>query len=188
MRDHQDRVYTTAVRLMGGPAQAADIAQDTFLRAYEHFHTLRGNPAAGAWLRTVATRLALNQLTRYRRRWRFFSELQAAGEDASEEPVLEALAATDDLLAGIESEERQRGVQQALNALPPHQRIPLVLFHYEEASYEEIAAQLGVSLSKIKTDILRGRLALARSLAEPATPAPAPGTSYAAAPAMARRT
>jgi len=189
MRDHQDRVYTTAVRLMGSPAQAADIAQDTFLRAYEHFDTLRGNPAAGAWLRTVATRLALNQLTRHQRRWRLFSELQPAGEEDSQEQAIEALAATDDLLAGVESEELHCRVRQALAALPPHQRIPLVLFHYEEASYEQIAVQLGVSLSKVKTDILRGRLALARRLAEPADrTGPVALAVTAPTPAVARRT
>ncbi|HTY51380.1 MAG TPA: sigma-70 family RNA polymerase sigma factor, partial [Steroidobacteraceae bacterium] len=161
-------------------------AQDTFLRAYEHFDTLRGNPAAGAWLRTVATRLALNQLTRHRRRWQFFSEMLPPGGDESEDSALDALSATDDLQGSLESEELCRRVHQALNSLPPHQRIPLVLFHYEEISYEEIAAQLGVSLSKVKTDILRGRLALARRLAEPDC---APATaSPAATPAVARRT
>jgi len=48
--------------------------------------------------------------------------------------------------------------------LPQHQRVPLVLYHFEELSYAQIAEQLGASLSKVKTDILRGRLALAQSL------------------------
>jgi RNA polymerase sigma-70 factor (ECF subfamily) len=56
-------------------------------------------------------------------------------------------------------------VEQALRELPQHQRVPLVLYHFEELSYDEIAAQLRVSLSKIKTDIQRGRAALAKILA-----------------------
>jgi RNA polymerase sigma-70 factor (ECF subfamily) len=44
--------------------------------------------------------------------------------------------------------------------LPDHQRLPLVLFHFEDLSYEEIAGKLGASLAKIKTDIRRGRAAL----------------------------
>jgi RNA polymerase sigma-70 factor, ECF subfamily len=166
MRAHQDRVYNTAARLLGNPAQAADITQDAFLRAYEHFDILRGNPAAGAWLRTVTTRLALNQLTRYRRRWRLFSELQPVGAEDEEESAAEwALAAVDDVFAGVEAEQLHGQVRQALDALPPHQRIPLVLFHFEELTYEEIASQLRISLAKVKTDILRGRIALARQLA-----------------------
>jgi len=55
-------------------------------------------------------------------------------------------------------------VERALEKLPEHQRVPLVLFHFEELPYDEIAKRLGVSLSKVKTDILRGREALAKAL------------------------
>ena len=48
--------------------------------------------------------------------------------------------------------------------LPDHQRVPLVLFHFEEMSYQEIADALGVSLGKVKTDIHRGREALETQL------------------------
>jgi RNA polymerase sigma-70 factor (ECF subfamily) len=61
------------------------------------------------------------------------------------------------------ADERDR-LEQALRGLPAHQRVPLVLFHLEEMSYQEIAAALGVSLAKIKTDIHRGREALRRQL------------------------
>ena len=67
--------------------------------------------------------------------------------------------------ATIEAEERHRLVEDALASLPGHQRVPLVLFHFEDMPYDEIARRLGVSLAKVKTDILRGRAALAASLA-----------------------
>ena len=57
------------------------------------------------------------------------------------------------------SDERER-LEAALRALPDHQRVPLVLFHFEELSYQDIAATLRVSLAKVKTDIHRGREAL----------------------------
>ena len=56
-------------------------------------------------------------------------------------------------------------MQAALKALPDHQRLPLVLFHFEEMPYEEIARRLNVSLPKVKTDIRRARLALGLALA-----------------------
>jgi RNA polymerase sigma-70 factor (ECF subfamily) len=59
-------------------------------------------------------------------------------------------------------------VARALDTLPDHQRVPLVLFHFEDMPYHEIARRLGVSLAKVKTDILRGRIALARRLAQEA--------------------
>ena len=78
MRAYQDMVYSTASRLTGNEAQAEDISQEVFVRAYEHFSDLRGSATAGGWLKTVATNLALNHLNRYRRRWRFFSEMVPA--------------------------------------------------------------------------------------------------------------
>jgi RNA polymerase sigma-70 factor (ECF subfamily) len=58
--------------------------------------------------------------------------------------------------------ERQAGLEAALRALPDHQRVPLVLFHFEELSYQQIADLIGVSLAKVKTDIHRGRDSLRR--------------------------
>ena len=60
-------------------------------------------------------------------------------------------------------------LERALEKLPEHQRVPLVLFHFEDMPYEDIAKKMGVSLSKVKTDILRGREALARILTRSGT-------------------
>jgi RNA polymerase sigma-70 factor (ECF subfamily) len=56
-------------------------------------------------------------------------------------------------------------VERALKQLPDHQRIPLVLYHFEDMPYQDIAKHLRVSLPKIKTDIMRARIALAKTLA-----------------------
>jgi len=56
-------------------------------------------------------------------------------------------------------------VEECLQSLPEHQRVPLVLYHFEELSYEDIARDLKVSVPKVKTDIFRGRAALAKILA-----------------------
>ena len=59
MRAYQDMVFSTAARLAGNDVQAQDIAQDVFIKAYENFEHLRTSPAAGGWLKTVATNLSL---------------------------------------------------------------------------------------------------------------------------------
>jgi len=162
MRRYQNMVYSTAVRITGDAAQAEDIAQEVFLKAYDHFAQLATSPAAGGWLKTVTTNLCLNHVQRYRKRWRFFSEFQRDGGD-TDAPEIE-FAAPDTFFAGIDSAERSERVEQALAALPDRQRVPLVLYHFEDLSYDEIAAKLGVSLAKVKTDILRARAALAKIL------------------------
>jgi len=167
MHAYQDMVFSTAARLTGNDAVAEDLAQETFLKAYEHFDTLKESPTAGGWLKTVVTNLTLNHLSRYRKRWKFFSDLRRpdAEEDDSESGVPEALlglSSPDDLFGGVQADERRAIVERALKQLPEHQRVPLVLYHFEEMPYQDIAQHLKVSLPKIKTDIMRARLALAK--------------------------
>ncbi len=166
MRAYQDMVFTTAFRLTASEAQAQDIAQEVFLKAYGQFDRLLTNPAAGGWLKTVATNLSLNYLSRYRRRWRFFSELRSddSGDDESEPDWLTPQGKTDELFDAVDAESRRQRVEAALARLPEHQRVPLVLYHFDDMSYDEIADRLQVSLAKLKTDIHRARARLARSL------------------------
>jgi RNA polymerase sigma-70 factor (ECF subfamily) len=168
MRNYQNMVFSTAARITGNDAHAEDISQEVFLKAYENFEQLGTSPTAGGWLKTVATNLSLNHLSRYRKRWRFFSEFKRddAGDDA---PEVE-FAAPDTFFAHVDSEERREAIEQALAKLPEHQRVPLVLYHFEDMPYEAIAKQLRVSLAKVKTDILRARSALAKILLRSGTP------------------
>ena len=165
MRNYQDMVFSTAARLTGNDAQAEDIAQEVFLKAYENYDHLGTSPTAGGWLKTVATNLSLNHLSRYRNRWRFFSEFRRDSDAGGEADAPEVeFAAPDTFFSGVDAEERRVRVEQALAQLPPHQRVPLVLYHFEDLPYEDIARKLGVSLAKVKTDILRARAALAKIL------------------------
>jgi len=162
MRNYQDMVFSTAVRLLGNPADAEDMAQAVFLKAYERFADIGSSPTAGGWLKTVTTNLCLNHLSRYRNRWRFFSELR--NEEADEGDFAADLAAPESLEQGLDQADQRRLLEEALQKLPAAQRVPLVLFHFENKRYEEIAAQLGISVGKVKTDIHRGREALRRKL------------------------
>lgn len=151
VRKYQDRVFATALRLLGSRSDAEDVAQTVFMRAFERFDQLGSDPAVGGWLTTVTTNLCLNHLTRFRRRWRLFSEMET--DDAG-------TAFADTIPAESVSRDEHAELEAALGALPDHQRVPLVLFHFEGRSYQEIAALLGVSLSKVRTDMHRGRRAL----------------------------
>ena len=161
MQTYQDMVYTTAVRLLANEAEAEDVAQEVFLKAYEHFEELVSSPTAGGWLRTVTKNLCLNHLSRYRARWRFFSEMTGPEDDTNYEAEVPSPDAGTEHLGET---DRWQFLETALQKLPAAQRVPLVLFHYEDMRYEEIARRLGVSLSKVKTDIHRGRESLHRQL------------------------
>ncbi len=164
MRAYQDMVFSTAARLAGNDAQAEDISQEVFIRAYEHFSDLRTSATAGGWLKTVTTNLTLNYLNRYRKRWRLFSEMRPAASEEDAGAAEIEWEVPDTLLADLSAEQRCALVDDALRQLPDHQRVPLVLYHFEDLSYQEIAAKLNVSLAKVKTDIRRARAALLPAL------------------------
>ncbi len=162
VKDYQNMVFSTAMRLLANHAEAEDISQEVFLRAFERFDELSASATAGGWLKTVATNPSLNHLSRYRSRWSFFSELFRGGEEEhAPEPEFPAEG---DGREAAEAADRRELAEQAMQSLPASQRVPLVLFHLEGLRYEEIAAKLGVSLGKVKTDIFRGREALRRRL------------------------
>jgi RNA polymerase sigma-70 factor, ECF subfamily len=163
VREYQDMVFATAVRLLGREPEAEDISQTVFLRAYERFAELSRSPQVAGWLKTVTTNLCLNHLSRYRARWQFFGDFES--------PESQALAGRLTLMASgpeeLERVERQQRLERALRNLPDHQRVPLVLFHFEEMSYDAIAETLSISLAKVKSDIHRGREALKKELTVP---------------------
>ncbi len=158
---HQDRVFGIAVRLLGDEAEAEDVSQTVFLKAFERFERLGSNPSAGGWLRTVTTNLCLNHLSRYRARWRLFSQRSPRGTGTGRS-YEERLVVPESQSVDLERAGEHARLEQGIRGLPPHQRVPLVLFHFEDKSYREIAGILGVTLAKVKTDIHRGRQALRR--------------------------
>lgn len=157
--EFQDMVYATAVRLLGNPAEAEDVAQTVFLKAFEQFDQIGTSPAAAGWLKTVTTNACLNHLSRYRNRWRFFSELGTADTLTVEQRTS---GPQDPRTTG--PQDPNSVLDLALRRLPPHQRVPIVLFHFDDLSYQQIAERLGVSVGKIKTDIHRGRETLRAAL------------------------
>jgi RNA polymerase sigma-70 factor (ECF subfamily) len=162
MQSYQNMVFSTAARLLGNPTEAEDIAQEVFVKAYERFAELSQSPTAGGWLKTVTRNLCLNHLTRYRARWRFFSEMRIEADDS--EAYEANLPAPETHDQAVNTSDQRQLLEEALQKLPESQRIPLVLYHFESLRYEEIAEKLGMSLSKVKTDIFRGREALRRKL------------------------
>jgi RNA polymerase sigma-70 factor (ECF subfamily) len=156
VREYQDMVFATAVRLLANPAEAEDIAQTVFLRAFERFASIATSPTAAGWLKTVTTNLCLNHLSRYRARWQFFSE--SDGVDYA------ATIAAPEAADIADTSARHERLERAVQALPDHQRVPIALFHFEDMTYKEIAATLGISLAKVRTDIHRGRETLKRAM------------------------
>ncbi len=162
MRSYQGMVYSTAYRLLANNAEAEDVAQEVFLRAFNHFDDLQTSVTAGGWLKTVTRNLCINHLQRYRARWKFFSDLSPEGSER--EDKIWDVPVEDTTVHEASAVDRRDLLERVLEQLPASQRVPLVLYHYEDLSYEEIAVRLKISLSKLKTDIHRGRETLRKKL------------------------
>jgi RNA polymerase sigma-70 factor (ECF subfamily) len=138
------------------------VAQESFIRAWKHWEELKDGRSAGGWLKTVARNLCLNHLERYRARWKFFTDLRR--DDDEEEGREVEFAAPETLEETLLNSDQKTALEEAVAKLPKDQRVALVLYHYEDLDYAEIATRLKVSLGKVKTDIFRARQTLLKKL------------------------
>ncbi|MBD5604268.1 MAG: sigma-70 family RNA polymerase sigma factor [Candidatus Eremiobacteraeota bacterium] len=143
------------------PADVADLAQDTFMRAYAHLGTF--NPSLGrfsTWIYHIARNVIRTHLGKSLRRPR----TQELGDDRTVENALPDLSPDADPALGVLRAEAESNVRAALSDLPERTRTVLALRYYENMEYQTIAETMGLSLGNVKTLIHRGKLALAQKL------------------------
>jgi RNA polymerase sigma-70 factor (ECF subfamily) len=153
---YQDELYTMALRLLGTPADAADVVQETFLRAYMNLPSLRATSVRG-WLFRVAVNASRDVQRRAVRR-------PADPLDAGDGKVLELPSQELGPEAAAEARERAEAIRSALMDLPLDYRVAVVLRDVNDLSYEEIAEALHVPLGTVKSRLSRARLQLAGAL------------------------
>jgi len=153
---HQDGLYTMALRLLGRPEDAADVVQETFLRAYVSLPRLR--PASvRAWLYRVAVNAGHDVQRRAVRR-------PASPLEDREGKILDLPDPATGPEATAEAKERAEAIRDALLRLPRDYREAVVLRDVNDLSYEEVAEALRVPLGTVKSRLSRGRAQLAASL------------------------
>ena len=143
------------------PSDVADVAQETFLRAYAHLGTF--NPKLGrfsTWIYHIARNVVRTHLGKSLRQ----PPTQTLGEDQTLENALRDTSRESDPVGGVERSEDEREVRVALAELPERTRTVLALRYYDAMDYQTIAQTMGLSLGNVKTLIHRGKLALAQKL------------------------
>lgn len=153
---YQDQLYTMALRMLGRPADAADVVQETFLRAYVHLPRL-GATGLRPWLYRVACNAARDVQRRAVRR------PATALEDARGN-VLDLPDPALGPEASAERRERAATVRSAILELAPDHRQALVLRDVNDLSYEEIAEVLRLPVGTVKSRLSRARGQLAALL------------------------
>lgn len=151
-RKYQTYVYNIGLGMLSNSEDAADVTQETFLRLHRSLDSFRGDSSFSTWLYRVAVNLCITELRRKSRtRFQFLDDL-AHDEDST---FTEDSGPTPD--EAIALEEDRRVVHQVLRTLPPDYRAIMVLRHFQQLAYEEIAEVLGLSLSQVKTRLFRAR-------------------------------
>ena len=172
--EHQTNVYRLALRLTGNEADAADAAQDAFLKAYTSLAAFRGESRFSVWLYRLTNNVCIDLL----RRRRDAVPLQTEDDEGSETELPlpderwdpEALA---------QRAEDVRAVRAAVAALPADCREILTLREIGGLSYEELAASLGLELGTVRSRLNRARKKLADELMK--------SGNFSSAPAVKKR-
>jgi RNA polymerase sigma-70 factor (ECF subfamily) len=148
---YQEAMYRHARGMLGEPDAAADLVQDTFVKAYTHLGTCQDPQRFSAWVFRILRNRCMDHLKNLRQRSVPLDDAIVGSSD-------------DDPAAELERTEAGRAVAAALARLPAAQREAFLLKHVEELSYEEMAERLDASVSALKMRVMRAREALQEML------------------------
>ncbi len=162
---YQAPMFNLCYRMLGNAAEAEDIAQETFVKAFQAIGRFRGDSSLGTWLYRIAVNLSKNRLKYLgRRHYGASSAIDAVPERAwtrSSRPTLgESAAGPEQALEGSRAESR---VQQALASLDSEFRELLVLRDIQGLSYAEVVRVTGLPEGTVKSRLHRARAALRKA-------------------------
>jgi RNA polymerase sigma-70 factor, ECF subfamily len=139
VRRHQRGIFYLTLRYLKSDADAKDVTQRAFVRAYESLGSFRGQSRFRSWLYRIAINLSLNHLRDHRR--------EVASEIREDAMVSEPVGAGD-LIAG----ERAAALREAVTRLPPKQRLVIELRVFDELPFREVAELAGCSENAAKVN------------------------------------
>lgn len=161
MDRHSERLFHYLVRQLNNESDAADLAQETFVRVYHHRARFDPDQKFSTWLYAIATNLL-------RDRFRWHKRHPQVSLDAEREEAGSILDTLPDGAASaseqITAEERAAEVRAAIESLPEELRTPLILSEYEELSHAEVGAILACTAKAVETRLYRARNHLRKRL------------------------
>lgn len=161
VRRHHGPAYNVAYRIAGNKADAEDLLQETFVRAFRFFKNYRRDLPFESWLYKIMSNLWIDTLRRRPKTGPHISLDQTLGDTDQTLDLPDEGPTPEDRLIEVTLDSR---IQDALSALKKEFRIAVVLADLEGMSYEEIADVMGCSIGTVRSRIHRGRQALKKRL------------------------
>jgi RNA polymerase sigma-70 factor (ECF subfamily) len=159
----QHYVYSIAMSVLKNPEDAADLAQEAFMRLFRALPQYNGESRFTTWLYRLVVNLGRDEL---RRRGRQVPVIPPIVDEEGQDGM--ASVADDDRWAdpslALDSRELRDGVRQALAQLEEHYRLVLTLYYFDDMKYSDIAEVLDIPLNTVKSHIRRGKERLAALL------------------------
>ncbi len=152
MRKYYPPILNFIYRMLGDRNSAEDLTQEVFIRVYKSAARYSAKSAFKTWLYLIARNLTLNECRR-RKRW-LTQPLHSSEQEPPRQFEDKAYPRPDEELL---NKEKSGLIQQAIDALPPKQRLAVILRAYDNFSYEEIARTLEVSAKAVKSLLNRAR-------------------------------
>ncbi len=172
----QHYVYSIAMSVLKDPDDAADLAQEAFMRLFRALPQYNGESRFTTWLYRLVVNLGRDEL---RRRGRQVPIIPPVVDDEEQDPI--ATVADDDRWAdpalALDSHELRDDVRRALAQLEEHYRLVLTLYYFDDMKYTDIAEVLDLPLNTVKSHIRRGKERLAALLQAEETPPATPATA-----------
>ena len=159
--ENQNRVYSLALRLVGDREEAADLAQEAFLKAWQGLSSFQGGSSFSTWVYRLTTNVCIDHIRKQKRRQEIEPAVSLDDEDSG---WAEPADWEQDPHRKLERSEQGRALSRALEQLPDYQRQALVLRELSGLSYQEISEKLDLDLGTVKSRIARARLALRKIL------------------------
>ena len=153
MRNHEDRVFSVCLRIMGNRELALDAVQETFLTAFRKASQFKGNSALGTWIYRIAVNTCYDHLRKQKRRAADPIPDHLDPADPSAEDAMDSAALRPEL-------------RRALEALPEDFRSAVVLADIEGLGLNQVAEIVGAPVGTVKSRVYRGRRLLADMLRE----------------------